>query len=104
MLLMKIWTIQLGRSFHVTVSPYHLHPSPGSSPESSRNVVQKFGRFRWTSVGRLILKRERRSPSFRLQARRNIVVNFRDPDPSDVIITELNPNVGAARLPPTYEV
>jgi len=55
---------------------------------------------RWTSVGRLILKRE--SPSFRLQAR-NIIVNFRDPE-LGVIITELNPNVGATRLPSTYKL
>lgn len=99
----------LNDSARSLVPRHRFSVSPSSlSGEFSRKLSERCPEV-WSfpmNIGRSInfKTRERRSPSFRLQARRNIVVNFRDLDPGDVIITELNPNVGAARLPPTYEV
>lgn len=91
-LLMKIWTILLGRSFHVTpflrISFISLRGILRKC--LSENVVRKFGRFPM-NIGRSINFKtsERRDRS--VCRRVTSSLTFGTLDSGDVIITELNP-------------
>lgn len=92
--LMKIWTILLGRSFHVTpflrISFISLRGI--LQKRLSENVVRKFGRSPM-NIGRSINFKtsERRGVCRSVCRRVTSSLTFGTLDSSDVIITELNP-------------